>query len=88
MTSRDSETEFDEQRRLQAALRSALRRAPELQMTPEFGDRLRDVLRHQTPQPATLMSRWSWLVLAASLVLVAGVTSAVGRHARMCAARG
>ena len=74
MTSRDSQTELDEHRRLPAALRGALRRAPELQMTPEFSDRLREVLQHQTPAPRTLMSRRSWLVLAASLVLVAGVT--------------
>lgn len=74
MTSREPQIESDEQHRLQTALRGALGRAPELQMTPEFSHRLRDVLQHQTPEPRTLMSRRSWLALAASLVLVAGVT--------------
>ena len=74
MTSRESQTGLEEQHRLQTALRGALERAPELQMTPEFSDRLRDVLQHQTMAPRILMSRRSWLALAASLVLVAGIT--------------
>jgi len=74
MTSREPQTDLHEQRRLQEALRGALGRDPELQMTPEFSDRLRDVLRQPMPEPRTLMSRRSWLALAASLVLVAGVT--------------
>ena len=77
MTSRESQTELDEQRRLQRALRGALHRAPDLQPTPEFSGRLRELLRTQAPREratATRMSRRSWLGLAAALVLAAGLT--------------
>ena len=72
---REHQTELDEQRRLQEALRGAFRRAPDLQPTAEFSDRLRDLLQNQTPRErSTLMSRRSWLGLAAAVVLVAGLT--------------
>lgn len=72
---REPQTELDEQRRLQEALRSAFHRAPGLQPSTEFSDRLRDRLQNQTPRErSTLMSRWSWLGLAAAVVLVAGLT--------------
>lgn len=74
MTSREPQTEVTEQHRLQAALREAVGRAPELRMTPEFSARLRGVLQHETPEPRALLSRRSWLAVAASLVLVAGIT--------------
>lgn len=71
-------TEVDARRRLRGALRTAFDRAPELQPTGEFADRLRVQLR----QAAALRRRSSvfsgrWLALAASLVIAAGLTAAV-----------
>lgn len=75
MTRLEPQTELDEQRRLQEALRGAFDRAPDLQPTPEFSDKVRDLLQNQTPRERTTsMSRRSWLGLAAALVLTAGLT--------------
>jgi len=75
MTRLEPQTELEEQRRLQNALRGAFHRAPDLQPAAEFPDRLRDLLRNQTPRErSTPMSRRSWMGLAAAVVLVAGLT--------------
>lgn len=71
-------TEIHARRRLRGALRTAFNRAPELQPTGEFLDRLRDQLRRMAAhrhRSRTTPSRW--LALAAGLVLAAGVTSAI-----------
>ena len=43
-------TEIDARRRLRGALREAFNRAPELQASAEFRDRLRDQLREVRPR--------------------------------------
>jgi hypothetical protein len=71
-------TEIDARRRLRGALRTSFNRAPELQPSGEFADRLRAQL-HQTAvqkrRSWTLSGRW--LALAAGLVLAVGVTAAM-----------
>ena len=68
-------TEIDGRRRLDAALRGAFNRAPELRPTPEFSERLRQLLQDGARSDrATPMSRRSWLGLAAGLVLTTGLT--------------
>jgi hypothetical protein len=70
--------EIDARRRFRAALRTAFEHAPELQPAGEFADRLRDRLREaavETPRSWTFSGRW--LVLAAGLVIAAGMTSAI-----------
>jgi len=71
-------TEIEARRRLRGALRTAFDRAPELQSTGEFTDRLRDQLRHAAVhrnRSWTFSGRW--LALAAAVVLAAGVTAAI-----------
>jgi hypothetical protein len=71
-------TELDARRRLSGALRTAFNRAPELQPTGEFADRLRDRLRQASlPRHRSWTSSGRWLALAAGLVLAAGVTAAI-----------
>ncbi len=68
--------EIDARRRLRGALRTAFNRAPELQPSGEFADRLRERLRQAAvdrPRGWTLSGRW--LALAAGLVLAVGVTA-------------
>jgi len=71
-------TELDARRRLRSALRDAFNRAPELQPSAEFRNRLRDGLREVPVEGAR---RWAlpgrWLALAAGVVLTAGLASAV-----------
>ena len=71
-------SEIEARRRLRGALRTAFNRAPELQPSAGFADRLRDQLHQASvdrPHPWTFSGRW--LALAASLVLAAGVTAAI-----------
>ena len=71
-------TEIDARRRLRGALRDAFNRAPELQPSAEFGNRLRDQLREvsrQSARPWSLSGRW--LALAAGVVLAVGLTGVV-----------
>lgn len=71
-------TDIDARRRLRGALRDAFNRAPELQPSGEFRDRLRDQLREvsvQGARPWSLSRRW--LALAAGVVLAVGVASLV-----------
>jgi hypothetical protein len=71
-------TEIEARRRLRGALRTAFNRAPELQSTGEFTDRLRDQLRHAAVQRHRSWTRTGrWLALAAGVVLAAGVTAAI-----------
>jgi hypothetical protein len=71
-------TDIDVRRRLRSALRNAFHRAPELQPVGEFADRLRDHLR-QTARHShrSRMVPGRWLTLAASVVLAAGVITAI-----------
>ena len=71
-------TEVDTRNRLRSVLRTAFTRAPELQPTGEFADRLRNRLRHtavKTHRPWTIST--PWLALAAALVLTVGATAAI-----------
>jgi hypothetical protein len=71
-------TMVDARRRLRGALRTAFHRAPDLQPSAEFAERLRVELRAATmhrQRSWTLSSRW--LGLAAGLVLAAGLTTAI-----------
>src|SRR5262245_43078607 len=71
-------TEVDARRRLRGAVRDAFNRAPELQPSTEFRNRLHDQLReaslHRT-RSWSLSSRW--FALAAGVVLAIGVAGAV-----------
>jgi hypothetical protein len=71
-------TEIDARRRLRSALRAAFNRAPELQPSEEFRNRLRDQLREVSVHA---VRRWSlaraWLALAAGIVLAIGVAGVV-----------
>jgi hypothetical protein len=70
-------TEIDARRRLRGALRDAFKRAPELQPSAEFRNRLRDQLREVSvhgARPWSLSRRW--LALAAGVVLAVGVAGA------------
>lgn len=86
-------------RRLRAATRSALERAPDLMIRPEFASALRSRLRaNAARERPSRMSRRRWLALAASLVVGAAwewrawstssrsalVRASVGDH-RFCA---
>ena len=68
-------TEIDGRRRLRGALRDSFSRAPELQPSAEFRNRLHDQLRgiatHGARRPS-ISGRW--LALAAGVVLAVGVT--------------
>jgi anti-sigma factor RsiW len=64
--------EFEAQRRLRAATRSAFESAPDLLVRPEFLDALTTRLRAESEAPATRPWR-SWLALAAGVVLAAGL---------------
>jgi hypothetical protein len=71
-------TEIDARRRLRGAVRAAFNRAPELQPTGEFADRLRDELRHAAAHSHRSRDFYGrGLALAAGLVLAAGVTAAI-----------
>ena len=77
-TCRSCRAEIDARRRLRGALRTAFARDPALQPAPAFADRVREQLREAAAlerRPRTASSRW--LALAASVVLVAGVTAAI-----------
>lgn len=65
-------SEFDAQRRLRAATRTAFERAPELQMTPAFAAALATRLRAEAAPPARWRPWRAWLSVAAALLLVAG----------------
>jgi len=70
--------EFDARRRLRGALRDAFNRAPELQPSADFRNRLRDQLREAPVhggRPWSLPHRW--LAVAAGVVLTVGLASAV-----------
>ena len=71
-------TDIDARRRLRGALRVAFNRAPELQPSGDFQNRLRDQLRDVS---ADGVRSWSlsrrWLALAAGVVLAAGVAGVV-----------
>jgi hypothetical protein len=71
-------TDIDARRRLRGALRDAFNRAPELQPSVDFQDRLRDQLRDVS---ADGVRSWSlsrrWLALAAGVVLAVGVAGLV-----------
>ena len=71
-------TEIGARRRLRGALRDALGRAPELQPSADFGNRLREQLRDVSLDRARpwFLSR-RWLALAASVVLALGVAGVV-----------
>lgn len=70
--------EFESQRRLRAATRSAFERSPALAMPPQFADGLRARLRAEA-EPAARAHRWrGWLGLAAAIVALA----AAGLHWR------
>lgn len=63
--------EFEAQRRLRAATRSAFERSPALAMPPQFADSLRARLRAEA-EPAARAHRWrGWLGLAAAVVALA-----------------
>lgn len=71
-------TEMDGRRRLRGALRDAFNRAPELQPSAQFQNRLRDQLRDVSAhgsRPWSLSGRW--LALAAGVVLAVGVAGVV-----------
>ena len=71
-----------ESQRLRSALRAAFDRAPELQPTAEFTNRLRDELRQASRRPRASALSARWLAAAAGFVLVVGATAAtflVGR---------
>jgi hypothetical protein len=70
--------EIGARRRLRGALRDALGRAPELQPSADFGNRLREQLRDVSLDRARpwFLSR-RWLALAASVVLALGVAGVV-----------
>src|SRR5262245_1191274 len=71
-------TEIDARRRLRGALRDAFNRAPELQPSAEFQDRMRDQLRDVSRQRARSWSfSYRWLALAAAIVLAVGVAGIV-----------
>jgi hypothetical protein len=78
--------ELDARRRLRAALRTAFDRAPELQPSDAFRNRLRDALRERS-EHAVRPSRFSrgWLALAASAVLAIGAAAAVALMTRSAA---
>ncbi|MEP6594148.1 MAG: hypothetical protein ABJC51_10670, partial [Acidobacteriota bacterium] len=70
--------EFEAQRRLRAATRSAFERSPALGMSPQFAAGLRARLEAEA-EPAERAHRWrGWLGLAAAIV----VLSAAGLHWR------
>jgi hypothetical protein len=70
-------TEIHARGRLRGALRTAFHRAPELQPSGEFVDRLRDQLRQAAVQThRSRMFSGRWLALAAGLLLAVGVTAA------------
>jgi hypothetical protein len=63
-------TEIDARRRLRVALRDAFNRAPELQPSAEFRNRMRDQLREVSHRGARSWSfSYRWLALAAAVVL-------------------
>jgi hypothetical protein len=66
-------TELDERRRLRATLRAAFERAPQLQPSASFPDRLREQLRAVSlaPPRSRALSR-RWFALAAGIVLAIG----------------
>lgn len=68
--------ELDSRRRLRGALRDAFARAPGLQPSAGFHDRLRAQIRSAQPSGRTRFSP-RWLALAAGLLLVAGITGGV-----------
>jgi hypothetical protein len=67
--------DIEDRRRLRAGLRAAFNRAPSLQSSPEFRERLREHLRHAAAGRRRFPG-WalSWLVLAAGVVLAAGLS--------------
>jgi hypothetical protein len=71
-------TDIDARRRLRGALRDAFNRAPELQPSGDFQNRLRDQLRDVS---ADGVRSWPlsrrWLALAAGVVLAVGVAGVV-----------
>jgi len=70
--------DIDARRRLRGALRDAFNRAPELQPSVDFQNRLRDQLRDVSPDG---VRSWSlsrrWLALAAGVVLAVGMAGLV-----------
>jgi hypothetical protein len=71
-------TEIDARRRLRVALRDAFNRAPELQPSTEFRNRLHDHMRQAARQPTRRWSRSTpWLAVAAGVLLAVGVTGTV-----------
>ena len=71
-------TEIDARRRLRGALWAAFTRAPELQPSEQFQNRLRDQLRDVSVRAASPWLRSSrWLAVAASIALAIGVSSLV-----------
>ena len=71
-------TEIEARRRLRGALRDAFTRAPELQPSAEFPNRLREQLREVSLRRARPWSvSRSWLALAAGVVLAAGLAGIV-----------
>lgn len=70
--------DIDARRRLRTALRDAFARAPELQPSVGFGDRLRSHLRETTVRERrSWMHSTGWLALAAGVLLASGLTVAV-----------
>src|SRR5215471_2540718 len=71
-------TEIEARRRLRGALRDAFNRAPELQPSVDFRNRLRDQLSEVSLHRARPWA-WSgrWLALAAGIVLAVGVAGVV-----------
>ena len=71
-------TEIDARRHLRGALQVAFDRAPDLRPRPEFGNRLRELLREEA---ADHHRSWTvsrrWFALAAGVVLAAALTVAV-----------
>ena len=71
-------TEIDARRRLRGALRDAFHRAPELQPSAEFRNRLRDQLHDVSRQGARSWSfSYRWFALAAGIMLAVGVAGVV-----------
>jgi hypothetical protein len=75
---RSCRTEIDGRRRMHDALRVAFDRVPELQPRSDFGAHLRERLRQSaTPHQVAWASSGRWFALAASVLIVAGLTATV-----------
>ena len=70
--------DIEMRRQLRGALRAAFNRAPDLQPSTEFRDRLREQLRHAAVTRSRFAGiSWRWLALAAGVVLAAGLSAVI-----------